>query len=284
MPEESAPEPQELPELTKLESIEDIRAAIEARRAAMAGVGSAPTLPPAVKESSVVGFRPRLRAAVPLLILFDDGRDEGEIVRLRGERCIIGRVEGDIVIPHDELISARHAELVRIPIAGGHRWYLGDLDSTNGTYVRVGQTLLKNGVEILVGHSHFRFETPADSGKVTPQGADPAAKPTMRWQGASLSEAMPALLELTPDGSGRRIPLMQQECCIGSDPACAVAVANDPCVNPRHVRLFRDAKGRWRAENLRSVNGLWLRIRRIPLDSSCQFQLGEQRFAFRLPG
>ena len=31
-----------------------------------------------------------------------------------------------------------------------------------------------------------------------------------------------------------------------------------------------------------SLNGLWLRVDRIPLDTSCQFRLGEQRFLFRV--
>jgi hypothetical protein len=63
-----------------------------------------------------------------------------------------------------------------------------------------------------------------------------------------------------------------------------VVPPDDPFVNARHARLRRDAKGRWHVENNRSVNGVWLRIDQpLPLEGSCQFLLGEQRFIFRVP-
>ena len=58
---------------------------------------------------------------------------------------------------------------------------------------------------------------------------------------------------------------------------------DDPFVNPRHARLYRDPKGQWHVENNKSVNGLWLRVGEIPLGANCQFRMGEQRFLFRMP-
>jgi hypothetical protein len=54
-------------------------------------------------------------------------------------------------------------------------------------------------------------------------------------------------------------------------------------VIPRHARLQRDRQNRWFLTNAKSVNGVWLRIKRIDLGTSAQFQLGEQRFSFRVP-
>jgi len=48
------------------------------------------------------------------------------------------------------------------------------------------------------------------------------------------------------------------------------------------VRIFRDPKGRWRAENRKSLNGTWLRIDSMALEAACQFQLGEQRFNLKV--
>ena len=41
-----------------------------------------------------------------ILVVFDDGRTDGEIIRIRDHRFIIGRSEGDLVIPFDGRISA----------------------------------------------------------------------------------------------------------------------------------------------------------------------------------
>ena len=49
-----------------------------------------------------------------------------------------------------------------------------------------------------------------------------------------------------------------------------------------HARLYRDAKGRWHVANNKSANGVWVRAEQMPLTGSCQFQVGEQRFLFRV--
>src|SRR5439155_19569987 len=61
----------------------------------------------------IAPYRPTQRPPMALLCILDDGSDEGEIVRLRADKYTLGRIEGDITIPHDALISARHAELFR---------------------------------------------------------------------------------------------------------------------------------------------------------------------------
>jgi pSer/pThr/pTyr-binding forkhead associated (FHA) protein len=90
------------------------------------------------------------------------------------------------------------------------------------------------------------------------------------------------LLELTPQGEGRRWPLVAAENWIGRDPACAIALKDDILLNPRHARIHRDAKGRWLLENNKSHNGVWLRTEHVAIDGTCEFQLGEQRFVVRI--
>ena len=75
-------------------------------------------------------------------MVLDDGDDEGETIRIRRESFIIGRVQGDLVIPHDGNISGRHAEVLRRLEAGRWHWYLRNLQSTNGTFVRVAGGIL----------------------------------------------------------------------------------------------------------------------------------------------
>jgi len=263
---------------TRLESVEEIRQAVRSRRPA--------TAKEAPGESDTMPFRPVRRPPMALLCILDDGdRDDGEWVRLRSDRVVIGRVEGDIVIPHDTMMSGRHAELTRQLENGRFRWYLTDLQSTNGTYIRVGNAHLKHNQEMLIGSRCYRFDA-------APQGAaladateseDEQPVSTRGWQSLSAADLIPALIELTPKGEGQRHLLTRADNWIGRNPTtCSVVLGNDPFVSPQHVRIHKDSRGRWHIESAKSLNGLWLRIDQAPLEGACQFQLGEQRFLLRV--
>jgi len=275
---------------TRLESDEDIRQALQARRDRLAAQakkgpaaapGKAPVAVPVEVEAQAE--RPILRPPTALLCVLDDGRSDGEWVRLRADVSVIGRTEGHIRLPHDGLVSARHAEVVRQRGPNGYRWTLGDLQSTNGTFVRVGSTLLRNENEVIIGSGRYRFE----SGMPTAPGVDaPGATPqtTQPWSGAvPVRSLVPSLVELSPAGPVNRIALTLPEYWIGRDgKTCAIARPDDVLVNARHARLYRDPKG-WHIENNKSLNGLWLRVMEpMPLASACQFRVGEQRFIFRV--
>jgi hypothetical protein len=69
---------------------------------------------------------------VPILTVFDDGKMDGEVIRLREPRFVIGRTEGDLRFPLDGRISARHLEMTHQVVGGLHRWVVTDLQSTHG--------------------------------------------------------------------------------------------------------------------------------------------------------
>jgi pSer/pThr/pTyr-binding forkhead associated (FHA) protein len=260
---------------TRLETVEEIRDAIRSRRGVQ---------PKGEEESRTVAFRPLLRPPLALLCIMDDGRDDGEWLRLRRERTVIGRTEGDVVIAHDTLLSSRHAEISRQADQGRYRWYLTDLQSTNGTFVRVSGALLRHGQEMLIGGRLYRFDA-APQGTALAEAVPDDAGPqkTRGWQSVSPNDLIPSLIELTPERTeAQRHYMPKADHWIGSDSAeSSIVIANDPLINPRHVRIFRDGKGRWHVECGKSVNGTWLRVDRMALETSCQFQLGEQRFLFR---
>jgi pSer/pThr/pTyr-binding forkhead associated (FHA) protein len=282
--------PPDLPpqrEATYLESGEEIRQAILARQAALrrqqAPAGPGPAPPPAAAaeslDAAVRSDRPRERPPMALLSILDDGKSEGEEVRLRGDRCVLGRTDGDVVIPHDSMMSGRHAELLRQKTASGYRWVLNDLGSTNGTFVRIGKSLLHDRAEFVVGRGRYRF----DAGQAAAPADAPPLGTTLAWTGSSSPSVLPTLVEITPAGLGGRVLLAAAEYWVGRDAlSCQVVRADDLTVNARHARLFRDPRGQWYVENNKSVNGLWLRVEQMPLAGTCQFRLGEQRFIFRV--
>ena len=176
------PDPHEKPvipprNVTMVESVEEIRARSAGDRPSKtrspglfsqgasppatvpSSIAQAPTLPAPVEDTA--RFQPVQRPGIATLVVLDDGEEEGEILRIRRESFIIGRVQGDLVIPHDGNISGKHAEIVRRFEAGQWHWYLRDLQSTNGTFVRVAGGILRDGQEVMIGRSCYRFERAA---------------------------------------------------------------------------------------------------------------------------
>jgi pSer/pThr/pTyr-binding forkhead associated (FHA) protein len=281
-PEKGTPADPPEPAATRFESYDEIRAALEARQKKQkrpAKPGSIPVAAPAPVEPEVRRERPLLRPPMALLCILDDGSVEGEWVRLRAERTVLGRAESDVRIPHDAMISGQHAEIRRQKHGQGYQWVLVDLQSTNGTFIRVSSTVLRPGAEIIIGRGRYRFEAGVGAAATT---TDSPPHETRAWAGAPLQTLVPSMVEMTPGGPGQRLALTRQEYWIGRDAsACLLARPDDVLVNPRHARLYRDVKGQWFVENNKSVNGLWLRVEQIPLETACQIRLGEQRFLFR---
>ena len=103
-------------------------------------------------------FRPTARPPVALLTVFDDGKTEGETIRIRDSRFVIGRTEGDLKIPIDGRISSKHLEITHQVVGGLHRWVLTDMQSMHGLFVRVSKSVLADQSEFLIGGGRYQFE------------------------------------------------------------------------------------------------------------------------------
>jgi pSer/pThr/pTyr-binding forkhead associated (FHA) protein len=197
---------------------------------------------------------------------------------------VIGRVEGDVVIVHDSGMSGKHAQISRRLENREYAWYLRDLQSTNGTFVRAATVLLSHEQELLIGGHRFRFEVPAQS--IEPVAPPSDVNATRKWESISRPQVVaashPVIVDISPGSAPRRFPLTEQEHWLGRDPRQCSIVIDDPIIDRRHARLFRDDKNRWTIANARSRNGLWARIQEIALGRGAFFQCGEQRFFFKV--
>jgi pSer/pThr/pTyr-binding forkhead associated (FHA) protein len=257
---------------TRMESVEEIRAALQARRK--------PTEKEPVEDNDTLDFRPVRRPSMAMVCLLDDGKSEGEWIRLRRDVTVIGRSEGEILIPHETEMSGRHLAISRLSDKDRFRWFLNDLDSRNGSFARISKTILRHGQEMLLGGKRYKFNAANVAATVTPESG---AQATRAFQSVQATDLIPSLVEITPRGEGQRLFLKQQENWIGRDASlCSVVLANDMLVSPRHAKIFKDAKGIWYLENAGSRNGTWMRFKKLPVDTFSQFQVGEQRCLLKI--
>jgi len=276
---------------TLMETEDDIRRALLANKEPLPGAipvgkkASGQERPPS-KPPEATPFRPTIRPPVCILTIFDDGKSEGEVVRIRSNRFVIGRTEGDLLLPHDEQISSRHVEITRQLIAGQQRWVVTDLQSTNGLFLRVSRTVLSDKSEFLVGKGRYRYEEPGGRAPQTVDHLDSSPVPpgTVGFVDSAPGIVHPALTELVARGAGNRILLVKPEYWIGADTSCAICRSEDPFTSPKHVHLFRDSKGAWNAQNNKTLNGVWFRIPQMTVEDGCLLQIGEQRFRLKVGG
>ena len=237
-------------------------------------------------KTTEVAFRPTLRTAQACLTVFDDGQATGEIIRLRNNQIVIGRIEGELRFPNDDQISGRHVAISLQSIGRVKRWVITDLQSRNGLFVRVGKSQLADNDEFLIGSGRYRFHSSAmlhSNPSPIIDGSSRTEVPATRAYGGPPVASADVLCEILASGVGARYLLHENHYWIGRDKDCVIRRAGDYFTKGQHALLSRSVRGNWVVQNNRSLNGVWLRMphAHVELGSSCEFQLGEQRFRFR---
>ncbi len=238
--------------------------------------------PPAPQQATkTVYFRPLNRQPLATLTILDDGNQEsGETIRIRDARLVIGRTKGDVTIPFDSDMSAEHAELRCQRQKGKYRWYLIDMGSTNGTFLRAYRASLSREMELMMGSRRYFFQLPAGGD----EGQETQVVQTQTYRAPShtmIEQLVPRLVEAgTTADQARTFSLAAREAEFGRDASCRIAIESDPFLSPKHARFYQDERGRWMVEDKKSHNGIWIRVKRMPLDQRAEFQLGQQRFRF----
>lgn len=159
-------------------------------------------------ESAAVDFFPRLRVV--------KGKASEEIIPIRGDRLVMGRRSGEVILP-DREVSGTHAELSRTPKG----FVLRDLGSTNGTFLngqQIKEELLHNGDELAIGRFLLIFEETRARDTAQSRSRFPLGlfdgREDFAWLGASIEDSCPAgfeadgtsLLELSASTVELRLP------------------------------------------------------------------------------
>jgi pSer/pThr/pTyr-binding forkhead associated (FHA) protein len=248
--------------------------------------------------SPVSGAAPRARL---VLIARDGGEGPGYPL---GDTSDIGRTEGNVLLGDDRYVSPRHA---RIQTRGGS-YYLRDLASTNGVYMRIpfgreasaaasrrGESATPAALEqpivdqdlFLVGQQVLKFEVV----KQAEEGFGGALENGTLVFGTPAAPRYARLSQRTVEGVVRDVYHVQKaETIIGREVGDLV-FTEDPFLSRRHAAVVvqggnlgsKGQQRRFSLMDLGSSNGTFLQLREeIRLKNGDHLRIGQQLFRFDL--
>jgi pSer/pThr/pTyr-binding forkhead associated (FHA) protein len=261
----------------------------------------APAPPAPVPRSAAVGLTVPIPAPSAirhrLVLIARDGR-EGPSFPV-GDSTDIGRSEGDVVIADDRYVSPRHARVTR----RGDAYFLRDLESTNGVFVRIPFSSGPNGPSgagagatdmavseqaladqdlFLVGQQVLRFEVV----KHADQGFGVASENGTLLFGTPAAPRYARLTQRTVEGVVRDVfHVRKSEMVIGRESG-DIVFTDDPFLSRRHAILRvhgldpASPNGpTFGLSDLGSSNGTFLKIRdEVRLQPGTHFRIGQQLF------
>jgi len=221
---------------------------------------------------------PAAGVSAQLVAILKDGSD-GRTFPLASDQVDVGRTEGDIVLPDDPYLSPRHARLAHRP----EGWFLRDLDSVNGIFVRIREPVdLADGDMLLIGQQVLRFETLSDG--ELPLG--PASLNGTLVFGTPEVPRIVRLVQYTTEGVGRDVHyLYRDETVLGRENG-DIVFTDDPFLSRRHAAITIDRGARrFVLRDLGSSNGTAIRFAgERKLANGDQFRVGRHLFRFDAKG
>ena len=222
---------------------------------------------------------PQAAPAARLVVIAQDG-SPGREYALAADQSDIGREGGQIQLPNDPYVSPLHARIT----ARNGRYYLRDLGSTNGVYLRLrGPAALEHGDLVLVGLEVLRFEVVNDAEK----GFGPAVDQGTHVFGSPATPRFARLRQHTVEGVGRDIYYVcREETVIGRENGDIVFTA-DPFMSRRHASITRNVESAsFSLRDLGSSNGTFLALRQErALEDGDHVRIGQHLFRIELqPG
>jgi pSer/pThr/pTyr-binding forkhead associated (FHA) protein len=234
--------------------------------------------PPVLAAGSRPAGQPRGR----LVVIEADG-SEGMTFALADRPLDLGRSEGDILVKEDPYVSPRHARFV----PDGGRWWIRDLASTNGVYLRLKKPHpLLDADLLLLGQEVLQFQLVSEPEK----GLGHANQHGTLLFGSPITSRSARLCQRTVEGITRDVYyLHRDETVIGRETGDIVFTA-DPFLSRRHAMIRRalarkenPGRGgsRWdfTLTDLDSSNGTFIAIRNeIALQHGDFVRVGQHLF------
>ena len=212
---------------------------------------------------------------VRLVSINEDGSDGLEIP-LRYTETIVGR-RGDTRFPTDAFLSPCHSRL----IVDGRRLFIEDLESLNGTYVRIRKEVrLSPGDCFLMGRQVLRFERLEQH--IAPKAR---SKDGTRYMGSPPPLSEYKLLQIGVGGSSQNVYCLPEKGSVLGREKGDIVFMPDRFMSGRHAKIFPGDDGHYYLADLNSSNGTWIRIQEgQQLEDGDLIFLGQQLFRVEGPG
>lgn len=209
-----------------------------------------------------------------LAVISQDG-STGQTYWIERGSVDIGREEGDIRLLGDRYVSPRHARI----FARGSAFFLRDLDSVNGVFLRVRESEpLRDADLVLLGSEVLRFEVLSGA----EEGFGAAHDRGTEIYGSPARPRYACLAERTVEGVDRNIfYISTNETVIGREFG-DIVFTTDSFMSRRHAAIQRDpAAGTFTVRDLGSSNGTYLAIRgEVELREGDHLRVGQHLFRF----
>ena len=203
-----------------------------------------------------------------------------------GDQLDIGRTEGDLLLPDDRYLSARHARIRRGKDGG---LLLRDLGTPNGVFLRLhaqrpqgaapdpgAEMELRDGDLILIGQQVLRFEVVKDAD----EGFGAASEHGTLLFGTPAAPRYARLGQVTTEGAVRDVHhLHKAETVLGRESG-DIVFTEDPFLSRRHAVIrMRAGDRRFSLSDLDSSNGTFLRVRgEVAVGHGDEIRIGQQLF------
>lgn len=234
-------------------------------------------------------WKPLRRTPMAVVTILDDGSQlRGETHRLRAtdRPFVIGRSKGDVEIPNDAGISSQHLEVRASLVDNTYRWFASDINSKNGSFVRVSKTRLRDCQELLIGSRRYRFHASEASQQVVPTRNKVGAGDTAEFsylEPPKEADMHPYLaLQEDSGNEGATYKLEKNELVFGRDASADLSNPDDIYLEPHHCTFYQ-TDGIWHVRDTRSVNGTWTRFETQEVISVMIVRIGEQNIMIKVP-
>lgn len=233
-------------------------------------IGIPATLPSELPPQAGATAQPAIR----LVTIQRDGAD-GEIHEFSVDKVELGRREGEIVFHSDPYLADRHARIERRE----GRWWLVDLGSRNGTFVRArAPTVLRPQEVVLLGKQVMAIDLLGSEAS----DAQPAEEHGVLVFGTPVRPAWARLRQLTMSGVARDVYyLCRPEVALGREDG-DILFPEDEFMSRCHL-VLQHRDGAVTLVDQGSSNGTYLRVRgEREIVGGDHIRLGDQLLRFEV--
>ncbi|MFC1889705.1 FHA domain-containing protein [Thermodesulfobacteriota bacterium] len=221
---------------------------------------------------------PKMKPICAITHVLEDGKD-GEQYFMKGDKFSVAQKVGDIIFPHDPLVSQPHLLIYK----SEGRIFTRDQNSKDGSFLMITKRIpLKDGDILFIGGQHFVFELP-DLGKTPPEGIPVENEKTdTEYKEENLAREYAKIIEFKDQVvRGNQYPIYKRRVTIGRKD-CDLSFPWIKYISRKHCSIEHSERNFFIGD-LKSTNGTFIRMGHdIELNDKDVIRVGNQKIRIEL--